>query len=354
MPPKRPPIATAATAASIKRKRTTAVVGPGKKKGGGVAIPSEVSSSSSSSSSINQQLYDEFIHLLSKPQYKGRGIANSVLKVHFESRYPELVPIINALTRSSRLTMSKQDEQPTGGMTTTTTASSAATISEVYFSLLSMEEATKLQGLDAPSKMVYQVIEASGSRGIWTVDIRVQTNIQQATLTKIFKQLETRRLIKPIKAVTAKTKKLYMVYDVTPAKEITGGPWYSEYEFDHEFIAELRNFILMCITRMNGGAGVGNGVTLQQIVTKMIQANVSRVQLSLNETLQLLQTLILDYIVEQHGVTEQGEAVYVAAKPLSNMCDFGWWDVLSTDFHFRGILFEDGVYLAPHEPHHHS
>lgn len=353
MPPKRPiaTAATAATAASIKRKRTTAVVGPGsKKKGGGVAIPSEVSSSASSASSINQQLYDEFVHLLSKPQYKGRGIANSVLKLHFESRYPQLVPIINDLTRSSRLTMSKQDEA-SGGQTA---ASAATIISEVYFSLLSMEEATKLQGLDAPSKMVYQVIEASGSSGIWTVDIRVQTNIPQATLTKIFKQLETRRLIKPIKAVSAKTKKLYMLYDVTPAKEITGGPWYSEYEFDHEFIAELRNFIVLCITRMNGGFGVGNGVTVQQIADKMTQANVSRVQLSLDEVSQLLQTLTLDYIVEQHGVTDNGEAVYVAAKPISTMCDFGWWDVLSTDFHFRGILFEDGVYLEPHEPHHHS
>ena len=74
-----------------------------------------------------------------------------------------------------------------------------------------------------------------------------------------------------------------MLYDLTPAKEITGGPWYSDFEFDHEFIAELRNFILMCIKRMNGGYGVGNGVTLKQIVNKMIQANVSRVQLSMEE-----------------------------------------------------------------------
>ena len=58
---------------------------------------------------------------------------------------------------------------------------------EVYFSLLSSEEASKLAGLDIQSKMVYQVIEAAGTKGIWTVDIRVQTNIQQATLTKIFK-----------------------------------------------------------------------------------------------------------------------------------------------------------------------
>jgi len=177
-----------------------------------------------------------------------------------EEKYPSLVPIINELTRASRLTMSK--------------GTNYAGESEVYFSILSSEEATRLQGLDASSKMVYQVIESSGNKGIWTVDVRTQTNIPQTTLAKIFKQLETRRLIKPIKSVTAKTKKLYMLYDLTPAKEITGGPWYSEYEFDHEFIAELRNFIMMCVRRMNGGLGVGNGVTLKQISAKMVQANV--------------------------------------------------------------------------------
>ncbi|EED87618.1 RPC6, dna-directed RNA polymerases III 39 kDa polypeptide [Thalassiosira pseudonana CCMP1335] len=225
---------------------------------------------------------------------------------------------------------------------------------EVHFSLLGEEEASKLQGLDGQAKMVYQVVEGAGNKGIWTVDVRVQTNIQQATLTKIFKQLETRRLIKPIKAVTAKTKKLYMLYDLTPAKEITGGPWYTEYEFDHEFIAELRNFILMCVRRMNGGLGVGNGVTLKQIYEKMVQANVSRVQLSLDEVQQLVQTLAFDYMIEQRGVTEDGEALFVAAKRITTLCSFGWWDVLDPDFHFRSIRFEDDVRLAPHEPHHHS
>ena len=177
MPPTKRPIVTAATASGIKRKRPTPVVsatGVGVARGIGVAIKSEASSASSSTkNNSNGQLYEEFIELLSNPHYKGRGIANSVLKSHFESRYPELVPIINDLTRASRLTMSK--------------LASKTGEAEVYFSLISAEEATKLQGLDAPSKMVYQVIEASGNKGIWTVDVRVQTNIQQATLTKIFK-----------------------------------------------------------------------------------------------------------------------------------------------------------------------
>ena len=278
-------------------------------------------------------LRKEFLQLLSAPQHKGRGVANSALKSHFGDKYALLVPIINELTRVSRLTMSKANGE-----------------TEVYFSLLSAAEASKMQGLDAHSKLVYQVIESAGNKGIWTVDIRVQTNIPQATLTKIFKQLETRKLIKPIKAVTAKTKKLYMLYDLVPAKEITGGPWYTEGEFDHEFIAELRNFIIMCVRRMNRG----QGVSIQQISDKMVQANVSRVQLSLEEVRQLVQTLLHDYVIEERGFTDDGNALFVSAKKISTMCEFGWWDVLCKDFHFRGIRFEDDVLLKPHEPHHHS
>ncbi|KAL9184701.1 hypothetical protein ACHAXT_012671 [Thalassiosira profunda] len=345
MPPKKRPAAVAsASSGGPKRRRAATAVriaAPKRSDDAPTSASTSATPASVTASIKANPLYEEFVQLLSLSQHKGRGISNATLKSHFgESKYPQLVPIINELTRASRLAMSKSALR--NGE------------SEVYFSLLSAEGATKLQGLDASSKMVYQVIEGSGNKGIWTVDVRVQTNIQQATLTKIFKQLEARRLIKPIKAVTAKTKKLYMLYDLTPSKEITGGPWYSDYEFDHEFIAELRNFILMCIRRMNGGRGVGNGVTLKQIAGKMAQANVSRVPLSLDDVRQLLNTLEFDYMVERRGATEGGEALYVAAKPVTTYCQFGWWDVLSPDFHFRGVRFEDDVYLGPHEPHHHT
>lgn len=163
--------------------------------------------------------------------------------------------------------------------------------------------------------------------------------------------LEGRRLIKPVKSVNAKSKKLYMLYSLTPAKEITGGPWYTELEFDHEFISELRTFLMHCVRRMNGG----RGVTLAEIKEKMVQANVSRVQLSLEEVQQLMQTLAYDRLIEtSSSFNDEGEALFVAARRVTPMCEFKWWDVLSPDFHFQDIQFEDGVTLGAHEPHHHT
>jgi DNA-directed RNA polymerase III subunit RPC6 len=86
----------------------------------------------------------------------------------------------------------------------------------------------------------------------------------------------------------------------------------------------------------------------------MVQANVSRVNLNVEEIQQIVQTLVYDYIVEEIEANDKGEALYVAAKRITPMCEFKWWDALSSDFHFRAIQFEDGVTLGAHEPHYHT
>lgn len=281
---------------STSRKRPHAVISVAKPKSSGVtaikqapgeiiAIPQDV-------------LKQEFIQLFSDPAYES-GISNSALKQKVgESKYVLLAPIINQLTSESRLAMSRVGN-------------------ELFYTLVSDELASKFQGLDISARMVYQVIEKSGNMGIWTKDIRMQTNCNTQQLNKILKALETRQLIKPVKSVTAKAKKLYMLFNLTPSKELTGGPWYTELEFDHEFISELRTFLMHMIRKMNGG----KGVTLTEIREKMIQANVSRVQLSVQEVKQLVQTLVYDNHIEEEE-TEKGESVFVASRRITPMCEF--------------------------------
>lgn len=63
--------------------------------------------------------------------------------------------------------------------------------------------------------MIYQVIEKAGNKGIWTRDIKTATSVNQNTLTKTLKSLEGRHLIKTAKSVTSKSKKLYMLYELS-------------------------------------------------------------------------------------------------------------------------------------------
>ena len=56
----------------------------------------------------------------------------------------------------------------------------------------------------------YQAIQRAGTSGAWARDIRRETNIQLQALNKVFKALESRRLIKQVKSVNNKSKKMYM------------------------------------------------------------------------------------------------------------------------------------------------
>lgn len=154
----------------------------------------------------DDKLRQEFIDLLTQPQYEQNGITNSQLKSSFiGERYVHLVPIINALTQEARLIMSKTGD-------------------ELVYKIISEEKASKFEGLDIQARMVYQIIEESGNQGIWKKHIREKSKIPNQTLLKIYKNLEARKLIKPL-PVNAKKEICYMVYDLQPSKEITGGPW---------------------------------------------------------------------------------------------------------------------------------
>jgi DNA-directed RNA polymerase III subunit RPC6 len=327
-----------------------------------------------------------FIAIFAEPEFatSAVGVSNDVLKARFGSDYTRLPPIINQLTAESRLVMSQ------GTTTTATTAKAGTTGGGVagsssistgagrpllFYNLVSDEVASKFAGLDASARMVYQVIERAGNMGIWTKDIKKETNIQNQAMNKILKALESRRLIKQVKSVTAKNKKLYMMYSLTPSTELTGGVWYSDLEFDHEFISELRTFLMHCVRRLNGG----HGCTLPEILEKLQEAKVSRVPLSLDNVRQLMQTLMYDYLVVEKDnnnngpssssaadvveiavsdgqvVTNHNHTVHVPARRITPMCEFKWWaDALSPDFQYREIQFEDGVHLAAHEPHYHT
>ena len=61
--------------------------------------------------------------------------------------------------------------------------------------------------------------------GIWSRDIKRRTNLAQTAVTKILKTLETRNLVKPVKSVNDGKRKIYVLYDLEPAADITGGLW---------------------------------------------------------------------------------------------------------------------------------
>ncbi|KAG9413827.1 DNA-directed RNA polymerase III subunit RPC6 [Aphanomyces cochlioides] len=226
------------------------------------------------------------------------AISDAKVRETFRDEYAKLPPVINNLMREGRIRIFKQGAN------------------SLMYGLVAKEEAERMRGLTAEQIAVLREIEGSGNKGIWTRDIKTKTNIPEVIIRKTIKILETRQLIKAVKSIAQKNRKLYMKFDLDPSRDITGGPWYNEQEFDHGFIDALRDFVCGFIK----AKGV---VTLKQITDQVHESGITRVSLGPDEMMSILNTLIYEERVEEvrairiaHG--EVGEVKYKVSKDVSD------------------------------------
>lgn len=114
---------------------------------------------------------------------------------------------------------------------------------ELRFQAVSTVEASKISSMNDDESMIYSYIEASAREGIWTKTLKAKTNLHQHVVIRCLKSLENQRYIKSIKSVKHPTRKIYMLYNLQPSIEVTGGPWFTDSELDTEFIDSLLTVI---------------------------------------------------------------------------------------------------------------
>lgn len=113
----------------------------------------------------------------------------------------------------------------------------------LYYKPVSLDEADKIKNLSADEAMVYSHIQAAGRDGIWSKAIKNKTNLHQHVVMKCLKSLESSRHIKSVKSVKSPTRKIYMLFELQPSIEITGGPWFTDSELDSEFVGLLLRLV---------------------------------------------------------------------------------------------------------------
>ncbi len=62
---------------------------------------------------------------------------------------------------------------------------------------------------------------------MWTKTLRKNTNLSPQLVARALKNLAQRSLVKSVKSIQSATKKLYMLAELEPATEITGGAWHA-------------------------------------------------------------------------------------------------------------------------------
>lgn len=152
--------------------------------------------------------------------------------------------------------------------------------------------------------MVYQIIEEAGNKGIWIRDIRFKSNIQMTQVNKILKNLESKKLIKAVKSVAASRKKVYMLFNLEPDVSVTGGAWYSDQDFESEFVEVLNQ---QCYKYLEQKAALAERMNVdplakrnasysscQDVCKYISELGISKVQLSEGDIETILNTLVFD------------------------------------------------------------
>eukprot|EP00347_Sterkiella_histriomuscorum_P012675 403367656 len=90
----------------------------------------------------------------------------------------------------------------------------------------SEEQAHKLRDLLPEDVLVYQMIEESGDNGTQIQDLKIKLTPQgfnSVILTKILKKIEKKGLIKKIKSLNKNNRQVWMLMEIEPSINVTGG-----------------------------------------------------------------------------------------------------------------------------------
>lgn len=204
---------------------------------------------------------------------------------------------INALTNEGKVQLCKRGSDLIYRAITSKTSSNH---SAVLNSNISLEE-----------RAVYQVVESAGSKGIWNREIRNQTKLPLNQMSKVLKNLETKKLIKAVKSVTASKKKLYMLYGLEPDKSVTGGAWYSGTEFESEYVQILHeqcyNFVKRKLVTASGPDDFVESrdsslVSSSEVKDYIDNLKISNVKLTQQDIEMVLETIVFDGLIEKISV----------------------------------------------------
>ncbi|KAL8436339.1 hypothetical protein Efla_005965 [Eimeria flavescens] len=153
-----------------------------------------------------------------------------------------------------------------------------------------------LKQLDALDYKIYCAVELAGNTGVWTADIRKTTGLQTHIIQRGVRNLcDNLQLIKPIKNIQVKNRKMYILSHMEPSKEIAGGSFYTNGEFNEQLVEQLRERLsvflsnarsstfsaLVAFVRSSGEVGGGafsDDDILQLVATLECEDKVARIQ----------------------------------------------------------------------------
>ncbi|KAI8982479.1 RNA polymerase Rpc34 [Mycotypha africana] len=162
---------------------------------------------------------------------------------------------------------------------------------------IDLRDAEKASKLSDDARLVYNTIRAAGNHGIWTKDLKKKTNLHTIVLNRTLKSLEQKQEIKSVKHVKYPTRKIYMLFNLQPSSEVTGGACLKA--------ACLKYIMSRSFPRIEGvhdavfSAEHEHYPTATEVRRFITESRISSVDLSLKDITSLLDALVYDGVVEK-------------------------------------------------------
>ncbi|WUR04197.1 DNA-directed RNA polymerase III subunit RPC6 [Vairimorpha necatrix] len=162
---------------------------------------------------------------------------------------------------------------------------------------------------DDYESLIINLISQSGTEGLWIKDIREKTNMPQNLILKMLSQLENKRIIKSMKNMK-NNRKVYVLFDVIPSDEVTGGFWFNDNDVDVECVENVSKIVYNFIdkkTRIdeeNAMNKYSNNPSLLEITEFINTLNFLNSKVKETELRTLLFTLVYDNKIE--ALNDQG------------------------------------------------
>jgi DNA-directed RNA polymerase III subunit RPC6 len=151
------------------------------------------------------------------------------------------------------------------------------------------------------------LIESTKSCGIWVRDLKQKSGLHQTVLNKTLKQLESRLLVRPVKALKFPTRKIYVSYSIQSLDESKYSSWYTDSEIDGELVAKVL-FVVRKIFQSRSDMPL----LATDIVASLKETKVLSMDITGDEMNQILDVLVLEEFItksQSHPQTYRLRAV---------------------------------------------
>ncbi|CBI33284.3 unnamed protein product, partial [Vitis vinifera] len=163
--------------------------------------------------------------------------------------------------------------------------------------------------LDA-ERVLYDLIRSKEDMGIWTRDMKRETNLPDNVVTKSLKALQVKKLIKEVVNIQSKGRKHYMAVEFEPSKELTGGAWYVEGNLDTEYIKILKKTCVRVLSKLKVATAEG-------ISESINKTGLCATECSTQQIAEILRALVLDNEIMEVRSSGSGE---FSSIPIGAVC----------------------------------